>query len=100
MITLSTCHSGRGGFNDEDHSQAHHGNNDTERIRKIAAITKFNIDQFTYVVNKMHSLREGDGTLLTGAGIPLNRPIGIATKQLTEMVASCWTGVRLSLAQW
>jgi hypothetical protein len=33
---------------------------------------------------------QGDllGTLLTCAGIPLDRPIGIATKQLTEMVAS------------
>jgi hypothetical protein len=131
------------GFNDEHHSQTHHGNKDAEKIRKVAAITKFNIDQFAYMVKRMHSLREGDGTLLdncimmwgsgledgsdhsrknlpfivagrgggsvntgqflvdtkgnqgdllttllTCAGIPLDRPIGIATKQLTEMVAS------------
>jgi hypothetical protein len=33
---------------------------------------------------------QGDllGTLLTCAGIPLDRPIGIATKQLTELIAS------------
>lgn len=30
----------------------------------MAAITKFNIDQFAYMVKKMASLREGDGTLL------------------------------------
>jgi hypothetical protein len=131
------------GFNDEHHSQTHHNNKDTDKIRKVAAITKFNVDQFAYMVNKMASLREGDGTLLdncimmwgsgledgsdhsrknlpfivagrgggsintgqyltdtqgnqgdllstllTCAGIPLDRPIGIATKQLTEMIAS------------
>ena len=109
-------------------------------MRKVAAITAFNIAQFAYMVKKMHSLREGDGTLLdncimmwgsgledgnkhsrknlpfviagkgggslnTGqffpdssgnqgdllttllacAGIPTDRPVGIATKQLTEI---------------
>jgi hypothetical protein len=128
------------GFNDEHHSQTHHGNKDTEKIRKVAAITKFNIDQFAYMVKKMHSLREGAGTLLdscimmwgsgledgsdhsrknlpfivagrgggsintgrflpdtkgnqgdllttilTCIGVPVDRPIGIATKQMTEM---------------
>ena len=127
------------GFKDEHHSQTHH-NNEAEKVRKVAAITKFNIDQFAYMVNKMHNLKEGNGTLLdncimmwgsgledgnhharenlpfiiagkgggsinTGrflaetkgnqgdllttllgcAGIPLDRPIGIATKQIKEM---------------
>jgi hypothetical protein len=129
------------GFTDKHHSQTHHENR-KEMVRKVAAITKFNIDQFAYMVNKMASLREGDGTLLdncimmwgsgledgnkhtrenlpfiiagrgggsirTGrfvpdvqgnqgdllttllacAGVPLDRPIGIATKQITEIVA-------------
>ena len=124
------------GFNDQHHSQTHH-NNQPEKVRKVAAITAFNIEQFAYMVKKMHGLREGDGTLLdncimmwgsgledgnkhtrenlpfilagrgggsintgrflpdvkgnqgdllttllTCAGIPLDRPIGIATKQL------------------
>lgn len=127
------------GFNDEHHSQTHH-NNQAEKVSKVAAITAFNIAQFAYMIKKMHSLREGNGTLLdncimmwgsgledgnkherenlpfivagrgggsinTGrfladtkgnqgdllmtllgcAGIPLDRPIGIATKQLTEI---------------
>jgi hypothetical protein len=127
------------GFNDKHHSQTHH-NNQPEMVGKVAAITAFNIEQFAYMVKKMHGLREGDGTLLdncilmwgsgledgnkhtrqnlpfilagkgggslqtgcflaetrgnqgdllttilTCAGIPLDRPIGIATKQLTEM---------------
>lgn len=129
------------GFTNQHHSQTHHQNRE-EMVRKVAAITKFNIDQFAYMVNKMATLREGDGTLLdncimmwgsgledgnkhsrenlpfiiagkgggsinTGrflpdtrgnqgdllttllscAGVPLDRPIGIATKQITEMKA-------------
>ncbi len=129
------------GFNDQHHSQTHH-NNEHEKVRKVAAITQFNIAQFAYMVKKMHSLREADGTLLdncimmwgtgledgnkhtrenlpfiiagkgggsikTGrflphtkgnqgdllttllacAGIPIDRPVGIATKQLEEMKA-------------
>jgi uncharacterized protein DUF1552 len=128
------------GFKDQHHSQTHH-NNEPEMVRKVAAISAFNIEQFAYMVKKMHALREGDGTLLdncilmwgsgledgnkhtranlpfiiagrgggtldTGrfiadargnqgdllttllgcAGIPVDRPIGIATKRLTEIV--------------
>jgi hypothetical protein len=128
------------GFTDAHHSQTHH-NNRPEMVTKVAAITAFNVAQFAYMVKKMASLREGDGTLLdncimmwgsgledgnkharenlpfiiagkgggsinTGrflaetkgnqgdllttilacAGIPLDRPIGIATKQLKEMM--------------
>jgi hypothetical protein len=127
------------GFNDTHHSQTHH-NHQPDKLAKVAAITAFNIAQFAYMVKKMHSLREGDGTLLdncimmwgsgledgnkharenlpfiiagkgggtvnTGrflpdtkgnqgdllttllacAGVPLDRPIGIATRQITEM---------------
>jgi len=128
------------GFTDTHHSQTHH-NNKADQVAKVAAITKFNIDQFAYMVKKMASLREGDGTLLdnclmmwgsgledgnthsrqnlpfiiagkaggslnTGrfldktqgnqgdllttilacAGVPLDRTIGIATKQIKEMM--------------
>lgn len=130
------------GFADMHHSQTHH-NNKADMVAKVAAITAFNIAQFAYMVKKMHSLREGDGTLLdnclmlwgsgledgnkhtrenlpfilagkgggsvnTGrflpnikgnqgdllttmlacAGVPLDRPIGLATKQITEMKRS------------
>jgi hypothetical protein len=130
------------GFNRQHHSQTHH-NNEPDKVSKVAAITAFNIEQFAYMVKKMHALREGDGTLLdncimmwgsgledgnkhtrqnlpfilagrgggsvqtgrflsetrgnqgdllttilTCAGIPLDRPIGIATKQLKEMCLS------------
>jgi hypothetical protein len=130
------------GFTNTHHSQTHH-NEEAEKVRKVAAITAFNIEQFAYMIKRMHSIREGDGTLLdncimmwgsgledgnkhrrenlpfivagrgggsinTGrflnnvrgnqgdllttllgcAGVPLDRPIGIATKQITEMTAT------------
>jgi len=129
------------GFSDKHHSTTHH-NNQSEKVDKVAAITAFNIQQFAYMVKKMHSLKEGDGTLLdncmmmwgsgledgdrhtrknlpfiiagkgggainTGRFLPdvqgnqgdllttllaaaeihLDRPIGIATKQIQEIMA-------------
>ena len=129
------------GFTNTHHSQTHHAN-EAEKVRKVAAITAFNIEQFAYMIKRMQSIREGDGTLLdncimmwgsgledgnkhtrenlpfilagkgggtlnTGryltnvrgnqgdllttllncAGVPLDRPIGIATKQITELKA-------------
>ena len=130
------------GFNDQHHSQTHHRNR-PEKVEKVAKITEFNVEQFAYMVKKMHSLREGDGTLLdncimmwgsgledgdkhtrenlpfilagrgggslntgrflsetrgnqgdllttllTCAGVPMDRPVGIATKQLTEIATN------------
>ena len=129
------------GFSDGHHSPTHH-NDEPDKVRKVAAITAFNIAQFAYMVKKMASLREGDGTLLdncimmwgsgledgnkhsranlpfilagrgggalrTGrfldktsgnqgdllttllacVGVPLDRPIGIATKEISEIRA-------------
>ncbi|MEJ6578696.1 MAG: DUF1552 domain-containing protein [Akkermansiaceae bacterium] len=51
------------GFADAHHSQTHH-NNEANKVAKVAAITSFNIAQYAYMVKKMASLREGDGTLL------------------------------------
>tara|TARA_R110002096_G_scaffold393074_2_gene588093 strand:+ start:1212 stop:2579 length:1368 start_codon:yes stop_codon:yes gene_type:complete len=51
------------GFRDEHHAMTHH-KKDPEKVRKVAAITKFNIDQFAYMIKRMRSLKEGDGTLL------------------------------------
>ena len=130
------------GFNDVHHSVTHH-NNEAEKSGKVARITAFNIEQFAYMVRRMHALREGEGTLLdncillwgsgledgnkhtranlpfvlagrgggalkTGrylsdssgnqgdllgtllacAGVPLDRPLGIATKTLSELTGA------------
>ena len=129
------------GFPDTYPSNTRHAY-EAEKVRKVAAITAFNIAQFAYRSRRMHRIREGDGTLLahcilmwvsglkdgnkharenlpfivagqgggsihTGrflpdirgnqgdllttllgcAGVPLDRPIGIATKQITEIRA-------------
>lgn len=127
------------GLSGEHHSFTHH-QNQAETMSKVAAITSFNISQFAYMVKKMASLKEGNGTLLdncimmwgsgledgnkhtrenlpfiiagggggslkTGRfittkgnqgdllttllacmGVPVDRPIGIATKQIKEMM--------------
>ncbi len=128
------------GFSDQHHSQTHHDNEPT-KVDKVAKITAFNIAQFAYMIKRMRSLREGDGTLLdncimlwgsgledgnkhsrenlpfiiagggggklktgryldqssgnqgdllatllTCAGIPVDRPIGIGSKILNEMI--------------
>lgn len=130
------------GFKNEHHSVTHH-NQEAEKVGKVAAITAFNISQFAYMVNKMATLREGEGTLLdncimmwgsgledgdkhtrqnlpfiiagkgggsikTGQflpnvkgnqgdllttllacmGVPLDRPLGIATKRIKEMMTA------------
>ncbi len=130
------------GFSNQHHSQTHHNGN-KEKVDKVAKITAFNIEQFAYMVKKMHNLKEGDGTLLdncimmwgsgledgnkhtrknlpfiiagkgggslnTGRflpdvkgnqgdllttllacmGVPLDRPVGIATKQIKEITKS------------
>jgi len=130
------------GFTDEHHSVTHH-NKGAEKVGKVARIAAFNVEQFAHMIQRMHSLREGEGTLLdncimmwgsgledgnnhtrenlpfilagrgggaiqpgrfiagvkgnqgdllgtllNSAGIPLDRPIGIATKLLPEINAA------------
>src|SRR5258705_7103876 len=42
------------GVKDTHHSNTHHAN-DPEKVRKVAAITAFNIEQFAYMIKRMHS---------------------------------------------
>ena len=45
------------------HELSHHGRAE-EKQQKIRAINRFHMEQFAYIVNKMQSIKEGDGTLL------------------------------------
>jgi len=45
------------------HDLSHHGNN-AEKLDKIAAINRFHIEQFAYLLGKLKAIREGEGTLL------------------------------------
>ncbi len=51
------------GVPDGHHDLSHHGN-DSGKHDKIRAINRFHIEQFAYLVGKLKSMKEGDGTLL------------------------------------
>ncbi len=45
------------------HDLSHHGN-DAAKQAKIARINRFHIEQYAYLLGRLRSIREGDGTLL------------------------------------
>jgi hypothetical protein len=49
-------------------SEAHHGlthhRGDPEKIAKVAQINRFHVEQFAYLMGKLKSIPDGDGTLL------------------------------------
>lgn len=45
------------------HDLSHHGN-DAAKKNKIAQINRFHVTQLAYLLNRLKSIREGDGTLL------------------------------------
>jgi hypothetical protein len=51
------------GVREGHHELSHHGH-DAEKIRKIREINKFHVAQYAYLLQKLKSIREGDGTLL------------------------------------
>ena len=50
-------------FSESHHDLSHH-QNDEKKLGKISQIDRFNIEQFGYLVGRMRSLKEGNGTLL------------------------------------
>jgi hypothetical protein len=51
------------GVSDGHHDLSHHGGNQ-EKKKKIAAINQFHVRQFAYFLEKLKSVKEGDGSLL------------------------------------
>jgi hypothetical protein len=51
------------GVRDGHHDLSHHGGNE-EKKAKIAKINRFHVTQFAYFLDKLSSVKEGDGTLL------------------------------------
>jgi hypothetical protein len=51
------------GVPDGHHDTSHHGGN-AEKKAKLAKINRFHITQFAYFLDRLKSVREGDGTLL------------------------------------
>ncbi|MDB6171713.1 MAG: hypothetical protein JWL59_1024 [Chthoniobacteraceae bacterium] len=51
------------GVNDGHHTLSHH-QGDPDKLAKIRDINRFHVQQFAYVLNRLKSIPEGDGTLL------------------------------------
>ena len=51
------------GVNEGHHELTHH-RNDPEKIAKVRKINTYHIEQFAYLLGKLKSIPEGDGTLL------------------------------------
>jgi len=60
---------------DGHHSLSHHGGN-VEKTEKIQKIDQFYVEQFSYFVQKLKAIREGDGTLLDHSMIVYGGAIG------------------------
>jgi hypothetical protein len=57
------------------HDLSHHGG-DKEKHAKISQINKFHVENLAYLLDKLHSVREGDGTLLDQAMIAYGSGLG------------------------
>lgn len=63
------------GVRDGHHDLSHHGG-DEEKKEKIAKINRFHITQFAYFLQKLKSVKEGDGTLLDNCMIVYGSGLG------------------------
>lgn len=51
------------GISEGHHTLSHH-QNDPVKLDKISRINQFHVDQFAYILHRLRSIKEGDGTLL------------------------------------
>jgi hypothetical protein len=56
------------GVADGHHDLSHHRRN-PEKLEKLRQINRFHITQFAYLLEKLHAIREGEGTLLDNSMI-------------------------------
>ena len=81
IATFITAHDGDDrpypfiGVSDGHHTLSHH-QNDQAKKEKIAKINRFHTEQFAYFLNKLKSVKEGDGTLLDNCLIVYGGAIG------------------------
>ena len=58
------------GVSEAHHPLSHHGNN-PEKILKLGKITAYHVSTFVYLLDKLETIRDGDGTLLDHALVML-----------------------------
>ena len=63
------------GVPDPHHGLTHH-QDDQEKIDKISKINRFHVEQFSYLLEKMRSVSDGDGTLLDNSMVVYGSSLG------------------------
>jgi hypothetical protein len=71
------------GIKDGHHDLSHH-RNDEEKKAKLAQINRFHVTQLAYFINRLKSVREGDGTLLDNCLISYGSGISDGNQHLHE----------------
>ncbi|MBL8982824.1 MAG: DUF1552 domain-containing protein [Gemmatimonadetes bacterium] len=56
------------------HPASHHGNN-PQRVKEFAEINKYHVSMLPYLMDKLHAVKEGDGTLLDNTAIIYGSPM-------------------------
>ena len=63
------------GISEGHHELSHHGN-DEAKMKQIAQINRFHMEQFAYFLNKLKSVKEGEGNLLDNCMLVYGSGIG------------------------
>ncbi|MBT3841504.1 MAG: DUF1552 domain-containing protein, partial [Verrucomicrobia bacterium] len=71
------------GVNEGHHSLSHH-QNDRVKLDKISRINTFHVQQLSYIIQKMKSIPEGDGSLLDNTMIVYGSGISDGNKHNNE----------------
>src|SRR5262249_2382835 len=60
----------------EGHHELTHHRGDPKMIAKVSKINAFHVEQFAYLVDRLKSVKEGDGTLLDSCMVAYGSAIG------------------------
>lgn len=63
------------GVNEGHHTLSHHGKN-PDKIEQIRKIDRYHVEQYAYFLEKLQSIKEGDGTLLDNCMVMMGSGIG------------------------
>ena len=73
------------------HSMSHHGNN-PEKLANLAKIDKWHVTQFAYFLEKLKSVKEGEGTLLDNSMIVYGSGLSDPNQHLNDNLPTILAG--------
>ena len=73
------------------HSMSHHGNN-PEKLANLAKIDKWHVTQFAYFLEKLKSVKEGEGTLLDNSMIVYGSGLSDPNQHLNDNLPTLLAG--------